>query len=148
MRRIFKTRYVSKINLKIIVVYENNVFSEVHSWLEKTWNINLSDLHTSATPDTGSPKPPSKGLTAHLYKWAMFLLLTFKARATPVWNKLPGEITSLHSILQSKSYFKNWFGQVVTLYQGFYNLHNIFLLTLKFRFSTYFDSGLEELFSR
>ena len=31
--------------------------------------------------------------------------LTFKARATQIWNKLPDEITSL----RSKSHFKNWF---------------------------------------
>ena len=33
--------------------------------------------------------------------------LTFKARATKIWNKLPDEITSLRSILQFKSHFKN-----------------------------------------
>ena len=57
--------------------------------------------------------------------------LTFKVRAAHTWNKWPCEITSLNSIQQFKSYFKNWFGHAATSFHGFLK---IFYVIFSFNF--------------
>ena len=57
--------------------------------------------------------------------------LQIKSNSTHIWKTFLCEVTSLNSILQFKSYFKNWFGHTVTsLSWTFKRLSSNFSLTV------------------